>query len=318
MTDAKCTAPDEGALAEAAKWFVELASGTADEEALARWRRWRDANPVHQQAWARVETVSDAFAAVPQQRSMAAVQALTAKKIGGRLLSTLLIALVGLTGWQGYRSSDWSADVVTAVGKQTTVSLVDGSRVVLDSNGAMDIHFDDERRLIHLRRGRVLIETGHEQVSLGRPFTVATGEGEITALGTQFTVERLDGYTRVAVIEARVAVLPADTARDRIVDQGQSTRFTRSGIVETSTVDRNDAAWARGVLIADAMPLAELASALDRYRRDQLVCDRSVAALRISGSFPLGDTERVLAAIAETLPVRIDRSTAGVTRLRKK
>ncbi|HGY5781881.1 TPA: iron dicitrate transport regulator FecR, partial [Serratia marcescens] len=40
-----------------------------------------------------------------------------------------------------------------------------------------------------------------------------------------------------------------------------------------------------------------------------LSCDPAVAGLRVSGSFPLSDTDRALALLRQTLPVRLQSFT---------
>lgn len=293
-------------LDQAAQWFVLLASGDVGDEECANWQRWRCADPVHEQAWMRVENIGAAFAAVPPQRTSVALRALTRKPTTRRALASIAIAvLFGLVGWQGYRVSDWSADAVSAVGQQRELRLDDGSRLVLDTGSAIDIEFDDEQRLLHLRRGRIYIETGHNTADRERPFIVATKHGRITALGTQFSVERLTEASRVVVVESRVEVRPDDTVV--IVGQGSSALFDSDGVRAQSTIGRNDSAWQRGMLIANDMPLSELLAALGRYRTDELACDPEVAELRISGAFPLRDTDRALAALTETLPVKIEK-----------
>lgn len=63
------------------------------------------------------------------------------------------------------------------------------------------------------------------------------------------------------------------------------------------------------MLIADDMPLSEFASAFERQRRGRVTCAAAVASLRISGAFPLNDSDRALDALAANLPVRIRRFT---------
>lgn len=312
--------PDTDVLEQAAQWFVLLASGVVSHEEQARWQHWRSADPAHEQAWARVEAASAPFAAVPRQRVPAALRALTRKPAARRTISSVVLACVlGVVGWQSYRLSDWSADAMTAVGQQRELHLADGSRLLLDTDSAIDIDFDRDERLVRLRRGRLLIETGHVPAYREQPFVVATAQGRSTALGTKFTVEQQPGETRVAVIEARVAVrADAGGDGDVTVEQGHSARFNSDGVIEQDALDRNDTAWQRGMLIADDLPLPDFLAALDRYRSDALICDPAVAALHISGAFPLRDTERALAALAETLPVRIERGDNGMVTVRAK
>ncbi|MNT38067.1 fec operon regulator FecR [compost metagenome] len=46
---------------------------------------------------------------------------------------------------------------------------------------------------------------------------------------------------------------------------------------------------------------------IGEYRTGYLGVDSSIADLHISGSFPLHDSERALAALPPSLPVRIER-----------
>jgi transmembrane sensor len=53
---------------------------------------------------------------------------------------------------------------------------------------------------------------------------------------------------------------------------------------------------------------------IGRYRQGLLRCEPAVAGLRISGVFPLADTERILDMLASSLPVRVrSRSRYWVT-----
>ncbi|MRU32306.1 hypothetical protein FGX02_00885, partial [Xylella fastidiosa subsp. multiplex] len=54
---------------------------------------------------------------------------------------------------------------------------------------------------------------------------------------------------------------------------------------------------------------------LDRYRPGRLRCDDAVASLRVSGAFPIDDTDRALAAVERALPVRISRFTRYYVRV---
>ncbi|MOA27150.1 fec operon regulator FecR [compost metagenome] len=51
--------------------------------------------------------------------------------------------------------------------------------------------------------------------------------------------------------------------------------------------------------------LAEVA----RYRPGRLNCDPRIGALKISGSYPLDDSERILATLPVVLPVEVRRMT---------
>jgi transmembrane sensor len=76
-----------------------------------------------------------------------------------------------------------------------------------------------------------------------------------------------------------------------------------------SAANEEAIAWTEGVIVADRMPLGQLVAELDRYLPGKLRCDPAVADLTISGVFPLDQPARILAAIARTLPVRVDSFT---------
>jgi transmembrane sensor len=68
-------------------------------------------------------------------------------------------------------------------------------------------------------------------------------------------------------------------------------------------------AWTRGMLVVDNVRLEDLIRELARYRPGHLGVTPAVADLRITGSFPLKDTNLALNALLPTLPVQIDQHT---------
>jgi transmembrane sensor len=296
------------ALAAAAEWFVLLAGGDVSEEDRACWLAWRAADPSHELAWQRAQATAERFATIPRNGVRAALSALAQRsRLRRKVLAPLAVLFAaGIAGWQGYRYSDLSADVVTAIGEQRELRLPDTSRLVLDTNSAIDIEFSGAERLIRLRRGRIMIETAHRPGDRDRPFRVTTGTSRVTALGTQFTVERNGLGARVVVLEARVSIdgTPA-LGGDHIVEAGQTADFSDSGFRQ-STSSISDGSWSRGMFVAYDLALCDFVAEIARYRKGALTCDASAAPLHISGAFPLRDTDRILAALGETLPIEIE------------
>ncbi|MGF6348037.1 FecR domain-containing protein [Variovorax sp. W2I14] len=137
-----------------------------------------------------------------------------------------------------------------------------------------------------------------------RPFRVAIAGGTLEALGTRFSVrkEEAGGATHIAVLEGAVRITP-DRAAARVLPAGQQARFTADGIDSITPADASVLAWTQGMLLADGMRLADFAAELSRYRPGLLQCDTAVADLRISGAFPLADTDGVLRMLVSTYPV---------------
>ena len=59
------------------------------------------------------------------------------------------------------------------------------------------------------------------------------------------------------------------------------------------------------MLVASGMRLDRFLAELGRHRPGLLHCDPAIAGLRVSGTYPLADTDRVLDMLRTTLPVEI-------------
>ena len=303
---------------QAAHWFVLLASGEASDDDRRRWQAWRAASTENESAWQLAEEAVGRFSEVPRALAATASNILSNKPKRRRQFAKQLVLLCGfgvlvLSGYRASLNMDWTADAVTAVGEQRSLMLADGSRMVLDTDTAVDIEFSGRERLIRLRRGQVLIETSADTAPSHRDFIVATREGRARALGTRFSVMQEAETTRVTVLDSRVAIQP-DRADSElaIVAAGDSLRFDRNRILQTSALRPEEASWANGVLVVNEMGLAEFIAHLARYRSTPLQCSPEIAALQISGAFPLESTDRVLEALGRTLPVVVvDKGKQG-------
>ncbi|CAB3623935.1 MAG: FecR domain-containing protein [Achromobacter sp.] len=300
---------DPRALDGAVEWFLRLTSGTASQADHEAWQAWRRADPEHERAWLRTEALTRRFEALPK----GVLPVLGQPRSAGRrraLGKLVLLASAGGAGWLAYRDDawrGWTAQYRTAVGARREVMLADHSRIVLNAATAMDVLFDARQRLIALHAGEILVETSPDPAPVARPFIVRTREGSITALGTRFVVRRDDGVSTVQVLDGAVRVAPRGAASDRArqVPAGMSLRFG-DGIDEgLAPVAGDPSAWQRGMLQVDGMPLRTFLAELQRYRSGWIDCAPEVAHLPISGAFPLEDTDRVLATVADTLPLRL-------------
>jgi transmembrane sensor len=302
---------------QAAHWFVLLASGEASEGERQQWQAWRQASTAHEAAWQLAQSAVGRFAALPRALAASSVGILSDRgKQRRRMLKQLvLLCGVGVLALGGYRAGlqmDWTADAVTAVGEQRTLTLADGSRMVLDTDSAVDIDFTATQRTIRLRRGQIMIETAPDTAPRHRDFLVETQEGRTRALGTRFTVLQEAGVTHVAVLEARVALQPVRASQEvGIAAAGESVRFDRDRILQSAALRPEEASWPSGVLVVNEMRLDEFTAHLARYSAAPLRCNPEVAALKISGAFPLASTERVLEALGRTLPVKVAHGKQG-------
>ncbi|SCU93580.1 conserved hypothetical protein [Cupriavidus necator] len=222
--------------------------------------------------------------------------------------------------WQWQRGSPllaWSADHATGIGERRRVTLEDGTVIDLDTDSAIAVRYGDAERRVTLLSGAVAVATGTDVP--GRPFRLGTAQGTLRALGTRFIVQLHDDATAVAVQEGAVEIRPADpAAAPRVLQAGERTRFSCSAIDPPDAGDIADTAWTQGMLAVHEMRLDAFLAQLARYRHGRLGCTGEVADLRVSGIFPLADTDRVLAALPHLLPVSVDRLTRYWVTVRRK
>ncbi|MDE1005555.1 MAG: FecR domain-containing protein [Paraburkholderia fungorum] len=303
----------------AVQWWMELQSGKdthAQQLALARWCA---EHPDHERAWQHICSVSSRFRGLTEAGTgvvdaggaAAARAALTRAGAARRRASVKVLASLLFAGGATWLAGEhvpwraWSADAHTAPGERRTLTLADGTRVTLNTDSAIDIGFNSTERRVRLIKGEIMIATGH-LAGERRPFIVETAQGRLQALGTRFAVRQQSALSRLDVFEGAVRVSPRDAAGlAPVVRAGQRVRFTHDNVGAVEPLSENDAAWTDGLIVASGIRLGDFVAELDRYRTGHLGCDPSVADLRISGTFPLADTERVLDTLAATLPVEV-------------
>ncbi|WP_445366824.1 FecR domain-containing protein [Methylomonas sp. BW4-1] len=299
---------DPRILAEAAEWFALFRSGRVQANETAQWQAWLAAHPDHQAAWGRVEFHIERFKALPPK---AALTALTAPDLQRRraIKHLALLGGVGLASWQFSRAGywqAWTADYHVAQGQIQTITLADGSTVVLDSGSALNVAFSADLRRLQLVSGEIYIETAKDNAGWQRPFVVDTQDGRVLALGTRFSVSQQADRSEVTVFADSVEIQPAHTnSPKQRLHAGQNAQFAADRIepIQPSKLDKP--AWTQGVIVADDIPLSEFLLQLNRYRQGYVTCAPEIADMRIIGSFPLKDTDKILSSLETNLPVKL-------------
>lgn len=205
--------------------------------------------------------------------------------------------------------------LVVPYGKQTQITLSDGSIVWLNSGSKLVYPANmKEKRKVYIEGEAVFDVTHSEQ----HPFFVATKDFEIKVLGTVFNVSAYtDDNVSSAVLERgkieldlrekslfhkkRLTILPGTMA---VFDSNDKTFHQQQ-------VDaKNYLSWRDGYFIFKNEPLANIIKKLERYYNVEIVLeDETLGRERFSGNLNLKNTpEEVLNVIAETTPfiVRYD------------
>ena len=295
---------DPRVLEQAADWLMQLHSGAASAQQRRACERWRASDPEHARAWQRAEALLGKLGGLPPELAMPALDRsreldrTSARRAALLKLAALLAVVPG--AWLLMEQQGWRHDYRTGTGERRDIVLADGSRISLNTATTLDVQFDGAQRLLTLRQGEIAVQTAAD--AQRRPFFVATAEGRLEALGTQFSVRQDDGRTLLAVRQSRVRVR-ARSGAQHILPAGRQVAFTAAAIGETAALDGGALAWQRGMLLADAMRLHDFALELGRYRPGIVRCDPRVADVRVSGAFPITDTDAALVMLVSTYPV---------------
>ncbi|WP_326533868.1 FecR domain-containing protein [Pseudorhodoferax sp.] len=299
----------------AVEWLVALQGEAVSERQRAEWSRWRAADPVHEQAWQRIETLNGRIAALAAPGTAAIAQTALAPRAPRRrrVVQALAVCCVaGGAAWGVQRHTpwqQWTADVRTGVGERRSLALADGTQIVLNTASAVDVRYGAVERRLRLLAGEIAITTAHDAAA--RPFLVETAQGELQALGTRFVVRaESPGRTHIAVYEGAVRLRPRDDATATLVLQaGQQASFDSRAIAPVQPAREDASAWIDGMLVARDMPLADFLAELGRHSPHPLACDPAVAQLRVSGSYPVADVGRVLDVLSATLSLQVETVT---------
>jgi transmembrane sensor len=191
----------------------------------------------------------------------------------------------------------------SAIGVRRQVRLPDGSTMALDAASRVAIAFRRDARRLDLAQGAARFDVQHDAA---RPFTVVTSDARMTALGTNFAVDRGAGISALRVFRGRVR-LSAPGAAAVVVGGGGWARIQDGRI----TIGRFDAAryhgWQDDWLEGDAMRLDAALAQLSRYSAQPIrVADPRLAAEPLAGRFRLDTPRRSAMQIGALLDLSLN------------
>lgn len=326
------TEPTEAQIETAIAWQLATTEAPLSAAEAAAFAAWLQQDPRHQLAWQRIHSLHEAaslplaqtsiqeVAALHQQNVFVAAKPYLQTYLGQRKGLILSLLLVGLSTMYAHQQqwTNWAlADYRSGRHEVKTIALVDGSRLTLASNSAVDVAYGPDHRTIYLRKGEVIATVAKDAQ---RPFVVHSTQGSATALGTQFSVKAWSKQAvDVTVLSSKVRVCTANAAAIPCQDliQNQTISLSTQGLSTVASVDAQaQSAWQDHILVANDMLLADV---LDRVSQQQpgltYINRQALGAQRISGVFPLNDAAQAYAAIQEFYPLQVKRYTPYVTAL---
>lgn len=322
----------EAVEAMAAQWLARQDSGNwtaTDQAALDQWLEESTAHTVAyvrlEAAWARADRYQVLGAGVPAGKIPTPEEFnLSAFFSGGsprrfrrsiptlRALAASIVVVLGVAAaWSLWPSS--GPDYTTPVGGTASVSVADGSHVVLNTDSAIRVSLSDTERRVQLDRGEAYFEVAKDPA---RPFVVSAGNKRVVAVGTKFSVRRLGNDIRVLVTEGKVRVDEEPTLAGApeslsLVAAG-NIASTRDGSIlvqhESLAEVEESLSWRSGYLTFHEDTLRDAVAEFNRYNSRKIVIeDPAVGAIRLSGKFRANEYEAFVRLLEGGFPIRARR-----------
>lgn len=237
------------------------------------------------------------------------------------MASIVVLVAVAFLFFPAFKSNDPKGDSVqfyeTAVGEQSTVTLPDGTVVVLNTNSRLSVAYSANARILRLHRGEIHVEVAKDSTRL---LSVLAGNRIVQAVGTSFGVEiTQDHRIDLVVTEGKVVVGIGTPVQQQSASQqahiprllAQSAKYTVTAgeeLVlgaqdeEITSVSAEEIevrlSWRKGSLIFRGESLEDALAEVERYTTVEFVfLDEELQSKSVSGRYKVGDVEALLIAL---------------------
>ncbi len=195
----------------------------------------------------------------------------------------------------------------TEIGQQRTLTLSDGTRVSLNTDSRLVVHYTASERRVQLARGEGLFEVARDA---RRSFVVQVGKEQVRALGTKFLIRKEPSAVTVTLIEGRVELTPHARplrpaasgvwpSQALLLSPGERVTVRSAGVALDRPKVEALTAWRRGEVLFEDVSLLEAVAEINRYGDAQLViAEPELERLRVSGVFETRNPQEFAQAMA--------------------
>jgi len=326
-------------------WLVEMDQHPLTDKKKGQLKQWLKVSPEHAQVFRETALVYDQAEIlsvlsdiVPLDKTQPAeVKAVAGWQPAKWAIAATIVLSVSLFFSLEATVTDKPPQIAlysTEVGGREVVQLDDGSSITLNTDTSLQVDFSAGLRKVILKRGEAFFEVAKDP---NRPFTVAAGHGQVTAVGTAFSVYRRSGDIEVTVTEGRVRVEPeqistvTDQAVDRLHDsvpaadvelagvvvptvelfleRGQVAHYGQSTeqivVVEPDVISRK-MMWQQGMLAFEGESLESVIEQFSRFTNLTItIADEELKAITVDGYFNSDDIAGMLTSLKLNFGIEI-------------
>ena len=331
----------EEVLDKASYWLAELEKGL-DHQKEIELGEWLNQAPINKEIFFELTGMWDKMDSLSRLKDLfpLPVDRPVQKQFGAQIIfaSVLLIAVFTsvftLTDTFNFESeliqvtelkNDAEQLYTTNIGEKSTITLIDGSQLILNTNSSIKTMFTEDERHIYLERGEINVQVAHDK---SRPFFVHAGDNIVEAVGTEFNLEIIDGQKiELIVTEGKVLVTVIDRpASDRPkTDSNNQTAVTNHKILTITMVEGDkiilgsddekveritaedikvNLSWRGGNLFFRGESLEKIIKEIERYTQVEFeIVDEDLKRIRVAGLFKAGDVKGLLETLEKNFNV---------------
>jgi len=189
----------------------------------------------------------------------------------------------------------------TNFGKQKKIALLDGSEVILNAKSAIKY----SKKNWNTKREIYLNGEAFFKVKKGKAFTVTTKNGDITVLGTQFTVKSTKDFFEVICFEGQVKVF--NNGKSTILNSTESYRNVKGKITSKVKYKIKSPTWISGESSYRSVPLKYVISDLEKQFNIVIKASNIDNSLIFTGSFPHDNIDLALKTVFDTAQIKYNK-----------
>jgi ferric-dicitrate binding protein FerR (iron transport regulator) len=328
--------------------FVRFLKGNASEEEMEQWTAWMQKSAKNEKIVQKSQALFDkGIQTVPKPDSDLELERLMeridsehrymplheVKRKHNKMVWATMAAAAGILlligflarhtllpqndGTESSRAASINYQLIeTTPGQKTTVHYSDGSDIVMNANSQMRV----PERITTVDTMRVWLE-GEALFSItrmpednSRTFIVHTPDGDVSVLGTEFSVNTTDGLSRVVLKQGSVRVNVQDSVSSKKLqydmEPNQMALFSHN--LDKIKVEQVNpevyTSWASDSLVLDNTPLSDLIKRLEfTYDIEIKVSNKALLDKKLTGRFKNLNLSFILEGIAKTLNVDIEK-----------
>lgn len=314
---------------EASDWIAKL-NGSQGERHRSAFEKWYRASPDHADAYDRLSAIFHAAGRARRPTSSGAAAPMVRTRFrpfgyavaAAAACAVLAFVLLSARTTSPLLQPGQQIAAFSAESESRRIVLLDGSEVLLSPGSELDVAIGESERRLRLVKGEGRFTVSHSS----RPFIVVANGTEVVARGTQFVVSLVRGRTTVSLIEGQVDVSypqsPQHLDRRRTTSLRPGQRLVvpsapNSSTAEMPAMDARSRAARPAMLQFDDTPLGVAVQQANRHGGPQIrLRDPTLADLRVTGAFRLGDTSGFAQSIAAAFGLEVERGADGTLWLR--